>query len=135
MVHDLTPAYFVEAMVRGYVGAMEKYPKIHQLSHMYDGLFPLRSYQIPYQELPEKKLIEMMEPLMEAMVKHDVLWELLPEPIGNENILRRADELGVRFVASADGHCFEGSSLNLWDHNKAETLIDVLRLHKGIIHW
>lgn len=134
-VRDLGSAYFIEHLVRGYVKAFEKYPKIHQASHMYDGLFPLRDYRIPYEELGEKKIIELMEPLMEAMVRYDVLWELLPEPIGNENILHRANEMGVRFIASADGHSINGTWGRFPDHVQAEELIDSLGLCKSIIHW
>ena len=134
-VRDLGSAYFIEQLVQGYVKAFEKYPKVHQASHMYDGLFPLRDYRIPYEELGEKKIIERMEPLMEAMVRYDVLWELLPEPIGNENILKRANEMGVRFIASADGHSINGTWGRFPDHAEAEALIDRLGLNKGIIHW
>lgn len=131
-VRDLGSAYFVESLVKGYVAAFEKQPKILQASHMYDGLFPLRNYLIPYEELGEKKIIELMEPLMEAMVKHRIMWELLPEPIGNENILRRANEMGVRFIASADGHSMHGTWGRFTDHPLAEELIDRLGLAKGV---
>ena len=134
-VRDLGSRYFVEELVRGYVNAFARFPRIRQTSHMYDGLFPLRDYLIPYEEIPEKELIEMMEPLMEAMVKHEVLWELLPEPVGNERILHRAAEKGVQFVASADGHSMHGSWGRFTDHPLAEALIDQFRLPKGVVHW
>lgn len=132
-VHDLGSAYFVEQLVRGYVNAFARQPKILQASHMYDGLFPLRDYLIPYQELGEKKIIEMMEPLMEAMVKYDVMWELLPEPIGMESILHRANEKGVRFIASADGHSLNGTWGRFTDHPLAEEMIARLGLTKGVL--
>ena len=131
-VRDIGSAYFVEELVKGYVNAFARHKKILQASHMYDGLFPLRDYQIPYQELGEKKIIELMEPLMAAMVRYNVMWELLPEPIGNENILRRANEMGVRFIASADGHSMHGTWGRFTDHNEAEEMITRLGLRKGV---
>lgn len=134
-VDDLGPAYFVEELVRGYATAFERHPRIRQASHMYDGLFPLRDYHVPYEQLPEGQLIEMMEPLMDAMVRCHVLWELLPEPVGNVNILRRANEKGVRFVASADGHSLNGTWGRFTDHPLAEKMIDDMNLNKGIVKW
>lgn len=134
-VEDLGPGYFVEQLVQGYVAAFEKYPKIRQASHMYDGLFPLRDYLIPYDRISEGTLIEMMEPLMDAMVRCQVLWELLPEPVGNKNILKRANEKGVQFVASADGHSLNGTWGRFVDHPLAEKMIDEMQLNKGVVNW
>lgn len=131
MVRDLTPSYFVERMFAGYEAAIRRYPKICQLSHMFDGLFPMRDYEVPYQQISEKRLIEIMEPTMKAMVEHDVLWELLNEPVGNVNILKRAAEMGVKFVATADGHSMNGSWGRFIDHPLSERYIDALGLPKG----
>ncbi|MBQ3080372.1 MAG: hypothetical protein IJC48_10315 [Clostridia bacterium] len=135
LIEDLGCEYFIAGIVNGYISAIRNNPKIRQLSHMYDGLYPLRTYYVPYERIPEKRLIEMMEPLMKAMTEHDVLWELTCDNAGCEGILKRADEMGVRFVATSDAHMFEGAWGRFSDHIAAERYIESLELTKGVVNW
>jgi len=61
-----------------------------------------------------------------------VLWELTPAPVERPAILRRADALGVRFCATADAHFLQTPGwANLYDHAKAEAVIDEFGLTRG----
>lgn len=129
------PAAFVEGLVAGYVQAIRRHPKVRFLSHLYDGLLPLRDAGIACDALPKAALVSLFEPLMRTMAEHNVLWELLPEPVPHPEILHRANALGVRFLATADAHFLRGGWGNLVDHDKAEHFLDELGLQRGRIHF
>ena len=116
--------------VLAYVRAIKENPKVRSLAHMFDGLFPLRQYQIPVDDLGEKKILKLMEPLMQMCVENHILWELTPTPVECDFVLKRANEIGVHFSATVDAHSLQ----ILRDHNKAETYIDSMALTKGTIY-
>lgn len=120
--------------VRAYALAIENNPKVRVLGHMNDGLAPMRAFEIPVERLGEKRLAEMLEPLFQGCVKNSVLWELTPQDVRFPGILRDANEVGVRFSATADAHFINPEGwANLLDHHKAEEYIDALGLTKGVI--
>jgi hypothetical protein len=102
---------------------------------MYDGLAPLRTYLCGVDKLGEDKCVELLEPLMKTAAEHRVLWELCGEGIVNEKVLLRANELGVRFCATADGHMLEGGWGPLTNHIYAENFIDRLKLNRGMVSF
>ena len=116
--------------VLAYVEAIKKNPKVRSLAHMFDGLFPLRQYQVPVDDLGEKKILKLMEPLMQVCAEKHVLWELTPTPVKCEFILKRANEIGVHFSATVDAHSLQ----ILRNHNEAEIYISSLGLTKGTIY-
>jgi len=118
--------------VSAYVRAIERNPGVRVLGHMYDGLLPLRAYEVPVDELTDDCLTDLMKPLMIACAERGVLWELTPAPVERPAILRRADALGVRFCATADAHFLQTPGwANLYDHAKAEAVIDEFGLTRG----
>lgn len=124
----------VAALAQGYTRAMECNPKLRVLGHMSDGLDMLRSYEVPVDNLGSGQLVELMEPVMAACVVQEVLWELTPEPVKCEAILRRAGEMGVKFSATADAHQIAADGwAPLQNRDKAEQYIDSLGLKKGTI--
>ena len=123
----------VSALVNAYCNAIEKNPKIRTLSHMSDGLEPLRSYQIAVDQVPADTLVGLMEPLMHCMRDHQVLWELHTIVPKQKAVLYRANELGVRFCATADAHFISGGWANISDYYKAERIINDLSLERGYI--
>lgn len=118
----------VKGLVNGYINAIKKHPKVRTLSHMYDGLLPLRVYGFDVDSLGEKKCTELFEPLFAVMKEHEVRWELLGAPVKFPGLLRRACESGVRFVPTADAHFIDGGWGPLTHHDAAEELIDSLGL-------
>lgn len=125
-------AVLVEGMVAGYVNAMGRNTKVKVLAHMYDGLKPLRDYGVPVDELDDNVLLPLMEPLMRACAEGGVLWELMAEPVQRPAVLARANELGVRFTATADAHFLRPDGwASLCDHHKAEEYIASLGLTRG----
>ena len=120
--------------VSSYVQAIECNPKVRVLAHMSDGLLPLRGYEVPVDDLSDQELDLLMEPLMVACVEHEVLWELTSEPVKRPSILKKANDVGVRFTATADAHFLESDGwANLRDHSKAEDYISSPGLTKGTI--
>lgn len=132
-IKDIETEVIVENFVKAYVLAIEHNSKIRVLGHMSDGLNLLRQYEFMVDALNESKLIELMEPLMKACAKRHVLWELDTEPVKYDFILRRANEIGVWFSATADAHRLTGEGVKLQDHAKAEAYIDSLGLKKGVL--
>jgi len=128
-VADVGVEAILEGLVRAYVQAVKHNTKVRTYAHMYDGLQPLREYNVPVADLGETKLVEIMEPLMEAAAGAGVLWELNVDRIEVPAILRRANELGVRFCATSDAH----SLAILREHGKAEEIIDALGLTRGVL--
>ena len=81
-----------------------------------------------------ERLLELLKPLMEMCARTGVLWELTPEPVKIPRILLKANEMGVRFTATADAHHIDpGGWSNLAFHLDAEQYLDSLGLHKGTI--
>jgi len=124
----------VRNLISAYIRAIEHNPKALVLAHMGDGLNPLRSYEVPVDELSDSKLKALMEPLMKTCAGKQVLWELTSTPVKRPSILKRANALGVRFSATADAHFLQTDGwANLRDHDKAEDYINSLGLTKGVI--
>jgi len=123
----------ISGLVNAYCNAIEKNPKIRTLAHMSDGLEPLRLYHIAVDKLPTDILVDLMEPLMLCMCEHQVLWELHTIVPKQKAILHRANELGVRFCATADAHFITGGWANISDYYKALRIIDDLELIQGYI--
>ena len=121
-------------LVNAYCNAIRRNPKIRTLAHMMDGLEPLRLYHIAVDQVPADTLVRLMEPLMLCMLEHQVLWELHTMAPKQKAILFRANELGVRFSATADAHYITGGWANISDHGKAEKIIDNLSLNRGNIY-
>lgn len=123
----------VEGLVNAYISAIKRNPKVRVMAHMYDGLLPLRTYHMDVNSIPSKKLVELFEPLMKVASEYNVLWELskpdnLPIVV---DILKRANESGVRFTATSDSHSLSGGWGNICDHDKAEEYIKSLGLNRG----
>lgn len=125
----------ITGLANGYINAIKRYPKVKTLSHMYDGLHPLRTYLCDVDYLGKKKQVELLEPLMKTVAEHGVLWELYGNSVVNEDILIRANQLGVKFCATADGHFLDNGWGPLTKHNLAEELIDRLNLNRGRIRF
>jgi histidinol phosphatase-like PHP family hydrolase len=124
----------VENLVLAYVNAIAANPKVCVLGHMYDGLLPLRTYGVPVDDLPDAELVRLMEPLMHACVRGQVVWELKDEPVERPCILIRANELGVTFCATADAHNLALDAWgNLAEHHRAEEYISSCGLQRGSI--
>ncbi|MFR5866007.1 MAG: hypothetical protein ACLUFV_13185 [Acutalibacteraceae bacterium] len=66
----------VKGLVNGYCNAIRAHKKVRTLSHMYDGLLPLRTYTFDVDALGEKRCIELFEPLFAVMRDNEVRWEL-----------------------------------------------------------
>ncbi len=130
-VAQVGAARILEGLVNAYSNAIRRNGKILALSHMYDGLYTMRDYQVPCDELSVSTIVEIMEPLMRVMVEYGVLWELVAERIVHPEIVKRANEIGVRFLATADSHSITGGWGNLVDHHRAEMVLDELRLNRG----
>ncbi len=129
-----------EAIVAGIVeancNAIRRFPKVRTLSHLYDGLYMLRDYRVPVEDIPDDRLLELMEPLMLTMASHNVYWELLGDRIPRPTVLYRAKELGVRFVPTGDAHYLENHSWgNFSSHLSAQKLLDDMRLPNGYIRF
>ena len=125
----------IRGLVKAYCNAIRRYPKIRTLAHMADGLEPLRLHHIAVDQVPTDTLVRLMEPLMFCMRKHRVLWELHTAPIRQKDILYRANELGVRFCATADAHFITGGWANISDHRKADKIISDLSLNRGYVEF
>lgn len=121
-------------LVNGYMNAIKRFPKVKSLAHMADGLKPLRTYLVDVDSVPIKRVIEIFEPLMRLMAEKGVVWELLNE-YANPEILKRANELGVGFTASADGHMLDNGWGPLSKHIDAENFIDKYGLRRGRIEF
>ena len=81
----------VKGLVNGYCNAIRAHKKVRTLSHMYDGLLPLRTYTFDVDALGEKRCIELFEPLFAVMRDNEVRWELTGGAVRFPGILRRAD--------------------------------------------
>lgn len=121
-------------LVNGYMNAIKRFPKVKSLAHMGDGLKPLRTYLVDVDKVSINRIIEIMEPLMRLMAEKGVVWELLCEP-ANPAILKRANELGVSFTASADGHFLDSGWGPLSKHIDAERFLDKHSLRRGKIEF
>jgi len=128
-VRDIGAAVILENFILAYVEAIRHNSKVRVLAHMFDGLLPLRNYAVMVDELGESKLIELMEPLMKVCAENQVLWELTHHPVECTFILKRANEIGVRFLATVDAHNLQ----RLHIHDEAEVYIDSLGLTKGVL--
>lgn len=124
----------ISGLVNGYMNAIKRYPKVKSLAHMSDGLKPLRTYLVDVDKVPTNRIIEIFEPLMKLMAEKGIVWELLNES-ANPEILKRANELGVSFTASADGHFLDSSWGPLSKHSDAENYLDKHSLRRGKIKF
>lgn len=129
------PEKMIAGLAAGYINAIRRFPKIKTFAHMYDGLLPLRTYLCDVDALGEKRQVELLEPLMKEAAYRGVLWEIAGDSVVNEKVLIRANELGVLFCATADAHMLKDGWGPLQHHQKAEDLIDRLRLNRGVIHF
>ena len=125
----------VANFISAYVKTVEKNTNPLILGHMYDGLYPLRGYQIPVDKIPKDKLTDLFRPLFKVCSERNVLWELLPEPVKFPEILHKANEYGCKFTATADAHSLykPNDGMNFTRHNEAEDYIKSLALNKGVI--
>ena len=98
---------------------------------MYDGLLPLRTYTFDVDGVGEKRCIELFEPLFAVMRDNEVRWELTGGAVPFAGILRRADEMGVRFIATADAHFLDSGWGPFTHHAAAEAVIDRLGLRRA----
>lgn len=134
-VKAVGPEKMLTGLVNGYINAIKRFPKVKTLAHMADGMLPLRTYLCDVDSLGRDKCVEIIEPLMKTAAEHGVLWELHGSGVVNEKVLIRANELGVRFCATADGHMLTGGWGPMDGIIKAENLIQRLNLNKGIIDF
>ena len=63
--------------------------------------------------------------------KGDSVALIAPSSPPAPGILRRADEMGVRFIATADAHFLDGGWGPFTHHDGAEAVIDRLGLHRA----
>ena len=133
-VAEIGPADIVRNLALAYTNAVTDNPGPIVLGHMYDGLFPLRNYDVPVDDLTDDQLNDLMTPLMIACAEKGVLWELMPQPVKRPSVLAYANDLGVRFTATVDTHMLQtGGWANLRDHDQAETYLASLGLTKGTL--
>ena len=123
----------IQGLANAYCNAIRKNPKVRTLAHMGDGLGLLREC-FDVDKIETDKLVNLMEPLMICMRKHDVLWELTTEMPMQKDIILHANKLGVRFCATADAHFISNGWANISEHNKAEEIIDSLELNRGYLN-
>ena len=124
----------IKGLVSGYMNAIKRYPKVKSLAHMGDGLVPLRTYLVNLEKVSLGRTIELFEPLMSLMADKGVVWELAGS-CSNTAMLKRADELGVAFTATADAHFLDSGWGPLTKHYEAEQFIDSLSLRRGKIEF
>ena len=117
-------------LVNGYIKRHSVF-RVKTLSHKVFCLTPLRTYLCDVDSLGESKCIELLEPLMKTAAEYGVLWELYGDRVVFERVLVRANELGVKFCATADGHMLYEGWGPLTHHNRTEDLIDRLKLNRG----
>ncbi len=124
---------FISELARGYANAIETNPRVRVLSHMGDGMYSLRAYHVPVEEVPAARVAELMRPVMDACVRHEVLWELTPGNVALPEVLHEANGRGVHFTATVDAHFLftDGWGHKLKDHDLAEEPIRRLGLHRG----
>jgi histidinol phosphatase-like PHP family hydrolase len=134
-VKEIGAENIIKAFINAYCNAIQKNPRVRTLAHMMDGLEPLRLYQIDVDSIEIDKLLSLMEPLMYCMRQHHVLWELHTMPIRQKAILHHANELGVHFCATADAHFISGGWANMFDHWRADRILDNLSLTRGHVRW
>ncbi|MDD4125420.1 MAG: hypothetical protein PHW77_06840 [Eubacteriales bacterium] len=134
-VESVGPEKMITGLVNGYINAIKRNPKVKTLAHMYDGLLPLRTYFCDVDSLGESKCVELLEPLMKIAAEYGVLWELFGDGVVNEKILLRANEMGVRFCATADGHMLKDGWGPLDNLKRAEDFIDRLGLNRGTVDF
>ncbi len=133
-VAEIGPAEIVRNLALAYANAITRNPGPKVLGHMYDGLFPLRNYDVPVDDLSDDELCELMAPLMAACAETGALWELMPTRVKRPAILAHANALGVRFTATVDAHMLQTDGwANLRDHDQAETYLASLGLTRGRI--
>ena len=133
-VAEVGPAEIVRNLALAYINAITRNPSPIVLGHMYDGLFPLRNYDVPVDDLADDELCELMTPLMTACAETGTLWELMPQPVNRPAILAHANALGVRFTATVDTHMLQTAGwANLRDHDQAEAYLASLGLTKGVL--
>ena len=121
----------IKGLVNGYCNAIRAHKKVRTLSHMYDGLLPLRTYTFDVDGVGEKRCIQLFEPLFAVTRDNEVRWELTGGAVPFAGILRRADEMGVRFIATADAHFLDSGWGPFTHHDAAEAVIDRLGLRRA----
>jgi len=122
---------FIGNVVNAYVNALNRNPRIRNLSHMYDGLQIFREYGLPVGLIEQEKLIDIMQPLYDVCKNGSVLWELLPDPDTMTGILNAAAGKGVLFTPTADAHFISGGWANMDEYNTSEKYILDLGLPVG----
>lgn len=134
-VHAAGASAILQQYVAAYTRAIERNPKVRILGHMHDGLRPLRTFEVPVDELDDAELTELMGPLMTACTERAVLWELTNQPVERPCVLETAERAGVRFCATVDAHVLvkDNWSRKLRDHFQAERYIESLGLTKGVV--
>lgn len=116
-VKSIGPQPIIEGLVNAYIKAILTNPKIRTLSHMGDGIYPLDWYKVPVYDLPKSKQIELLEPLMNIVADHEILWETHGVNDQDYPIYQRAKELGVKFCCTVDAHFIQNGWANLMDHH------------------
>ncbi|PKM63225.1 MAG: hypothetical protein CVU97_01455 [Firmicutes bacterium HGW-Firmicutes-21] len=124
----------IKGLVNAYMNAIKRYPKVKSLAHMGDGLVPLRTYLVAVDKVGNERIIEIFEPLMSLMAEKGVVWELAGS-CGNTAMLKRANELGVSFTATADAHFLDSGWGPLSKHKNAEVFLDSMSLRRGKISF
>ena len=133
-VAEIGPATIVRNLALAYTNAITRNDGPRVLGHMYDGLFPLRNYDVPVDDLSDDQLCDLMTPLMKACAETGTLWELMPDPVHRPGVLVHANTLGVRFTATVDTHMLQIDGwANLRDHDQAEDYLASLELTKGTL--
>jgi len=131
-VHAVGAEALLDNLMTAYVRALEGNPCVRVLGHMFDGLFPLRAFNVPVDDIADTRLTAIMDPLFRACANGQVLWELSPEEIVRPAVLAAAQARGVRFCATADAHFLQTPGWgNMYRHAAAETLIDQYGLTRG----
>lgn len=133
-VAEIGPDEIVRNLAAAYTNAITANPGPLVLGHMYDGLFPLRNYDVPVDDLSDDRLNDLMTPLMTVCAETGALWELMPDPVKRPSVLARANALGVRFTTTVDTHMLGTDGwANLRDHDQAEDYLASLGLTKGTL--
>jgi histidinol phosphatase-like PHP family hydrolase len=122
----------IRGLVRGYIKAIQKNPKIKVLSDLHDGLFLFREYyQLNVDTVPMEEIVQEFIPLFKILVEKKILWEININRISNFEILDAANKMGVAFTAATDAHNLSDGKYNILNHNKIEQTIVANNLRRG----
>lgn len=134
-VAEIGPAPYTKIVCDGNANAIRRHKKARVLAHLDDGFGVLRAFRIPVDELPDETLMRLAEPVMDACIAHNALWEITPHLAFRTAIVHEANRRGVRFAGTVDAH-FVGTpnwGFSLAQHDVVEKTIRAFGLTRGAL--